>query len=154
MDIEQFHESLAALTALIKQRGLNGDAHAYVNWLGDELRVVVEARENADANGRWSAERNFNGTPSEATDLIAQARAWIAALPSEEDRAIELIVRKLNEMAALLPKGHTDVTAAAWAEIYQILKSKADRIAKNGLPSPARVTNLDELRPRMGDGAA
>ena len=143
MDVKHFHGELVAITKAIRARGLQGDAHAYVNWLGSEMEIEVTAHEPYDAKGSWKSGKSFTGNPANAETMIANAHAWVNDLPGEEDRACELIIRKLTEFTDNLPSGHSDVAQAAFAEIHKMLVAKAERLSKNGLPSPNRITKLE-----------
>lgn len=145
MNVEQLHDELSAITKAIHARGLDGHAHAHINWFGDEFLIEVGANEPFDANGHWTAAQSFSGKPSEATDLISRAHAWAGAIPSEEDRACELIIRKLTEFADKLPEGNSEIAQAAFVEIHKMLIAKAERLSKNGLPSPNRVNKLEAV---------
>lgn len=142
MDVKHFHGELVGITKAIRARSLQGDACAHINWVGDELEIAVSAQEPFDAKGHWKLGRSFTGEPTDAAAMIADANAWVNALPDEEDRACELIIRKLTEFADNLPNGNSDVSQAAFVEIHKMLIAKAERLSKNGLPSPNRITKL------------
>ena len=144
MDIKELHAAMDEITQSLRVRGLKGNAHCFVNWLGEEVRVGIDAREGPDIEKDWHASKNFVGSPDDIDSLVEQARAWAAQLPDADDRAAELMARKLNEMAGKLPDGNTDIARAAWAEIHRMLISKAERIARNGLPSPSRISELPQ----------
>lgn len=142
MDIKRLHDELLALTGMIRSRGLQGVAEGHINWFGDELQINVEAKERYDENGFWSSEKSFVGAPDDAPALLASARAWAASIPDEEQRAAELMIRKLNELADKLPKGGSDISSAAFEELGKLLLAKAGRISQNGLESPERISQL------------
>lgn len=142
MDISELHDECRQIEQIIKSRALRAECYVRMNQYGEPLAVVVSAREAYDEKGYWSSEREFTGETKDAARLIREARDWVAALPSEEDRAIELMIQKLNKLAGELPKGSNDIAQTAWAEIHRMLTAKAETLAKNGLPSPARIQQI------------
>jgi len=142
MDLQAFYQNLVELESVIKSKGLRATATGHVAWFGDEMTVRVAASEPVDEKGYWKSERDFVGALSETDTLLRNAFSWAHAVPNAEDRAIELMVQKLNKLAGELPKGSTDIARAAWAEIHAMLVNKAERLAKNGLPSPNRIAEL------------
>ena len=52
------------------------------------------------------------------------------------------MIRRLNEIADKLPEGGNEFAVQAWDEFRKLLLTKAERIAKNGLPSPSRIADL------------
>ena len=142
MDLTKFYSELQDLERIIRDKGLKPTVHGFVCWLGDEVVVSVTAAETYDEKGYWHSERGFGGKLGDVADLLRSAFEFVHALPSAEDRAIELMVQKLNKLASELPKGSTDIAAAAWKEVHAMLVNKAERIAKNGLPSPNRIAEL------------
>jgi hypothetical protein len=142
MDIEIFYSELQDLERIIRDKGLKPTVHGFFFWIGDEIAIQVTAAETYDEKGYWHSERHFGGKLGDVADLLRNAFEFVHALPGAEDRAIELMVQKLNKLASELPKGSTDIAAAAWKEVHTMLVSKAERIAKNGLPSPQRISVL------------
>lgn len=142
MELIEFYGELKKLEDEIQTRGLVPTVDGRVNWCGERLAIQVRAAEPFDANGNWSSEREFDGSPEEVEAVIQEARGWIAALPSEEDRIIELMIQKLNMLAGQFPKGGSDIAQTVWKEIHSMLMAKAEALAKNGLPSPARIQQL------------
>lgn len=142
MQVTDLHTALVQMTAEIEARGLHGYAQCQLNWFGTEIQIDVTAREDVDPNGYWQSEKSFKSRIDDADEALTDARAWIAGLPDQEARAIELMVRKLNELADKLPKGGNDIARTAWEEIGRMLLARADRISKNGLSSPERISQL------------
>jgi len=142
MDTNELYSGLKRIEASIESRGLRANVRAHFNWCGDPISIGVEAKESADANGAWSSERRFRGTTNEVHRLLDDASSWVSKLPGAEDRALELMIRKLNELAGQLPKGSGELAQAAWREIHNMLTAKAEQLAKNGLPSPDRISKL------------
>lgn len=142
MELREFYNELQKIESIISNKGLKPTVQGFVNWIGDELAVQVTAAEDYDVKGYWHNERQFAGKPEDATDLLRDAYAWVHALPDAESRTIELMIQKLNKLAGELPEGSSDIACAAWREIHQMLMNKAERLAKNGLPSPNRISEL------------
>lgn len=142
MELRQFYTELQEIESIVRRKGLNAAARGHVNWFGDEVSVEITAAEPFDDKGHWSRTREFVGTPQEMTTVLRDAYDWSHALPEAEDRAIELMIQKLNKLAGELPKGSTDIARAAWAEVHAMLIGKAKRLAENGLPSPNRISEL------------
>lgn len=143
MDLIEFHAELKKLEESIKAQGLNADVRGHVHWCGEEMSIEVTASEPYDDKGFWRSEREFPGSPGKSDEILAEARQWVLALPNAEDRAAELIIQKLNKLAGELPKGGSDIARAAWAEVHKMLVAKAGHLAKNGLPSPARIQQIN-----------
>lgn len=143
MKIEELHRSLERLEGQIRAKGLQPEARAYVNWIGCEVQIHVVASERFDEKGFWQTSRSFEGDSTEIDRIVREANEWVAVLPNEEDRAIEFLIQKINKLAGELPKGGTEIAQMAWQEIHRMLIAKAEQIAKNGLPSPARIQQLD-----------
>ena len=142
MNLHELYSTLISLESVIKNKGLRPSVQAHFNWIGDEITITASAAEAYDDKGHWHSERNFEGKLTQAEELLQSTTSWVHALPGAEDRAIELMVQKLNKLASELPKGSTDIAAAAWKEVHAMLVNKAERIAKNGLPSPNRIAEL------------
>lgn len=142
MDLKEFYSCIIELESIIKNKGLRPSVQGHFNWIGDEITITASAAEPYDEKGYWHSERNFAGNLDQAEELLQSTTSWVHALPGTEDRAIELMVQKLNKLASELPKGSTDIAAAAWKEVHAMLVNKAERIAKNGLPSPNRIAEL------------
>lgn len=142
MNLEQLHNELIKLETAIKSKGLTGEAHAHVNWFGSTYEIQVYAHEAYDKNGYWKTEKSFEG--EDINDCFDRASAFVYALPLEEDRATEMLVRKLTELASELPKGGNEIMAEAWKDVHAMLIAKAERIAKNGLPSPTRIQEIKD----------
>ena len=142
MELDRFYSELMRVEALITERGLDATVSADVHWVGTPLSIRVRASESFDAEGYWSNERRFEGEPDDAPRLIREAQTWVMSLPPAEDRAIEVMIRKLNEIVGKLPKGNTEVAQGAWSEIRKMILAKADQLAKNGLTSPARISEI------------
>jgi hypothetical protein len=142
MQLEELVERLKKIETIVESKGLEPDVKGYVNWFGDDLDIAVRASEPFDANGYWSSERSFKGSSSEAEDLLRQAHNWTYTLPGEEDRAVEVMIKKLTEVMSKLPTGNTDITRAAWEGIREMLRSKVKRLAENSLPSPDRIREV------------
>ena len=147
MSLTDFYEELKVLEDSIKLHGLNPEVYAHINWVGDAISIKCKASEPYKVDdGYWHGEKNLYGTIEEVPVLLSQARQWCNKLPSEEDRAIEIMVRKLTQIADSLPEGSSDVARAMWMEIKHMILGKAERISKNGLPPPNRVTQLEEVK--------
>lgn len=144
MDLREFHRELKEIEQDIEARGLNATVEARINYCGDQIAITVGANEPYDANGYWSSSRDFDATPGAADMALEEARSWVMGLPSAEDRAIEMMLKKLNLLAEQLPKGGNEIAQVVWAEIHKMLMAKADQLAKNGLPSPARIQQIKE----------
>lgn len=142
MNTQEFHERLKKIENMIESKGVSGEACCRINWFGDELRVSVVAQEEYDTNGYWRREKSFCGEAHEAERLLSEAEAWAYVVPTEEDRAIELMIQKLNEIADKLPKGGSDIAVKAWGEVHAMLMARARSLAKNGLPSPVTISNI------------
>lgn len=142
MDLKEFHGELKKVEARIIDSGLIPEVVAHFNWVGEEIAIIVGACERFEKNGRWTSSREFAGSPDNVEKLLDDVNAWVSALPSAEDRAIEFMIRKLHEISEQLPEGGSDVAKAAWKEIHNMLMAKAEHLAKNGLPSPARITEI------------
>lgn len=145
MELQEFYSGLMNLEARIHELGLHGSVVGRMNWYGDSVNIEVTGREPIDANGNWTRTRRFSGAPSECERLITEAEEWIAAIPSPEDRAIDTMIKKLNQLAESLPKGGNDIARAAWEEIHKMLIAKAEQLARNGLPSPARISEVKAI---------
>jgi len=139
MDITELYDECRQIEQIIEQRGLIAHCRAGIHAFGDELCIDVSAREEIHENGYWSSERSFAGRKDEAERLVREAGEWASQIPGEEDRAVEMMIKKLNELASKLPKGHGEIAQTAWSEIHRMLMAKADTLALNGLPSPARI---------------
>jgi hypothetical protein len=143
MNTQEFYRNLVELESVIKSKGLSrATAQGHVNWVGEEVAITLYAGEPYDEKGYWHSERTFEGALAQTEDLLRNAFSWVHELPDAESRAIELMIQKLNKLAGNLPKGSTDIARAAWAEIHGMLMAKAERLAKNGLPSPNRIAEL------------
>lgn len=142
MQLAEFYQNIVELESVIESKGLRATATGHVNWVGDQVSVALVAAEPFDDKGYWHSEKTIDGTLEDAGETLRKAFEWAHALPNEEDRAIELMIQKLNKLAGELPKGSTDIAQAAWKEVHAMLVNKAERIAKNGLPSPNRIAEL------------
>lgn len=142
MNIQDFHERLKKIETMIESKGVSGEAYLFINWLGDEIRLTVVASEPWDENGHWKREKHFDGKNHEAERLLSEAEAWAYVVPGEEDRTIELMIQKLNEIADKLPKGSSAIAMRAWEEVHNMLMARAGSLAKNGLPSPVTISNI------------
>ncbi len=148
MNIEEFYNELTSIQEVVKSKGLNGEAFAYINWLGDEIRVTVKAGEDwAADNDYWHKEKHFDGGRTAERKLLDEAMTWAYSLPNEEDRVIEFMIQKLNELADKLPKGTSEIAMAAWEEIFNMLKKRAESISKSGLPSPVTISDVKRPTP-------
>ncbi len=149
MNIQELYERLEGIKAVIKSKGVSGSAYTHVNWLGDEIRVTVEASDEYDKNGYWRREKHFSGKKREAEKLIFEAEGWAYAIPNEEDRVTEFAIQKLNEIVEKLPEGHSEIAIRAWEGIHKMLEARAQALAKNGLPSPTSISNIEDAKPRV-----
>ncbi len=147
MNIEEFYNELTSIQKIVESKGLEGGTYAHVNWLGDEIRVTVEAHETWSASGFWKKEKHFDGGRTAERKLLDEATTWAYSLPNEEDRVIELMIQKLNELADRLPKGTSEIAMAAWEEIFNMLKTRAESVSKNGLPSPVTISDVKRPTP-------
>ncbi len=145
MNIEEFYNRLTSIQEIVESKGLSGETYAHINWIGDEVRVTVVASDAWEADGNyWHKEKSFDGGRTSEEKILDEAATWAYSLPNEEDRVIELMIQKLNELADKLPKGTSEIAMAAWEEIFNMLKTRAESISKNGLPSPSSISNLEE----------
>jgi hypothetical protein len=142
MNITEFHAAVVRIEGMVESKGLHGYTAGHVNWFGDQVSISVRAHESVDDKGYWKSEREFTGAIEDAATFVREAQQWVYALPNAEDRAIELMIQKLNKLAGELPKGSTDIAQAAWGEVHTMLMAKAESLAKNGLPSPARISQI------------
>ena len=143
--IEDFHDEIIKIQAIIESKNLDGEVNGYVNWIGDELDISLSAREEYDSNGYWKREVRFSGLKTEASELLDKAQVWAYNLPHTDDRAIEFMIQQLNKLVEKLPRGHSEASVAAWEEIAKMLLARAESIAKNGLPSPASISSVGKV---------
>jgi len=147
MNVEKIYNELKNIQEIVGSKGIEGDAYAHINWIGDEFRVTVEAKEPWQADDAyWHREKSFGGERTSEEKILNEAREWAYAIPNEEDRVIELMIQKLNQIADKLPKGASEIAMAAWGEIFNMMKKKAESISKNGLPSPVTISDTKEVR--------
>ncbi len=144
LTVEAFHDGLLKISAIIRSKGLGGEAIGRINYIGDEIDLQVNASEDYDVNGYWMRENSFRGSKTDEFKLLAQAHSWAYNLPNEEDRTIEFMIQQLNLLVEKLPKGQSQAALQAWEEIGKMLLSRAASLAKNGLPSPASISNIKE----------
>lgn len=138
LSIDIIHSQCKSIEQIIKSKNLNADCYFAVNFVGTPFHLNVSASEPYDANGYWRREKTFRSeNATDIPDLFTKAREWAYGVPNEDDRAIELAIQRLNELADALPKGHTSSAASAWQQIHTLLKDKAAGLAHNGLPNPA-----------------
>ena len=142
MNIDALHTELKDIERTIRANQLEPSVCAHINWCGDEIDITIRAAEKYDVNGFWKTEKSFCGNIDDAEALLSGARSFARALPSAEDRTIELLIQKLTKLASELPKGSTDIAQAAWAEIHAMMIGKAERLAKGALPGPVRIASI------------
>lgn len=142
MNIEEFYSELVSVQKIVESKGLIGRADGHVNWFGSKLEVRVVAREESSNKDYWRREKSFKGPIISVKGLLEEAASWAYSIPNEEDRVIELMIQKLNQIADELPKGTSEIAMVAWEEIFNMLKKRAESISKNGLPSPVTISSM------------
>ena len=134
-NLREMLDEIKKISSIVENKGLNGECEARFNYFGDEIHISVEANEPWQMNdGYWSTCKSFGGKLEELDSLLRDALVFAYNVPNEEDRAIELMIRKLNEMADSLPKGSCDIAMNAWEGIFIMLKDRACHLANNALP--------------------
>ncbi len=146
MNVEEFYDELRSIQEIVESKDISGEVYAHINWIGDEIRITVEAKEAWQADDAyWHREKSFDGGRTSGEKILNEAREWAYSLPNKEDRVIELMIQKLNQIADKLPKGTSEIAMAAWQEIFNMMKKKAESISKNGLPSPMTISDIEEM---------
>ena len=128
MKITELYSELKKIEAIIDARGLRAECVVRINWCGEELSFSVRANEPHEEIGFWSNQREFTGHHDEAERILKEAHAWVAQLPDEEDRAIELMIRKITK---LVGKASTTCSWPRW-----ITLQKMDCQALPAFPNP------------------
>lgn len=138
MQMTTFYDEIEAIEKILDEKGLEGGdttCYARFNYYGDEIIITVSASEPWHADdGYWHTEKDFGGKVEDVLFLLKDATEFAYSIPNEEDRVIELMVRRLNQMADSLPKGQSDIAVNAWKNVFNMMKDRAVSISNNALP--------------------
>jgi hypothetical protein len=137
MDIQTAHDACTQLTHAIQARGINGRAELNLNALytqGIKLQLRAYEKEYFFYDNQWKRSADFDHPIEELEQAFDNAWGWVSAIPSEESRARDEILRQINEFRGKLPSDSRNAVLAKCAEqISDLLNREAERIAHNAL---------------------
>lgn len=137
MDIQTAHTTCIQLTESIKARGLYGRAELTLNCQytpGIQIKLRAHEKEHSFYEDQWKRSLTLDHPIEELDQAINNAWEWVRAIPSEEGRARDEILRQINEFRSKLPSDSRNAVLAKCAEqISNLLNQEAERIAQNAL---------------------
>lgn len=145
MEIKEAYERIVTLSNTIEQLGLRSrnDSWIGVNFAGDEVYVHLVASEEYHPKGFWKRDFSRSTSCAKLDEVLQEAARWVVNLPTPERRAIESAMKKIKNFLDDLPAGTSPAHDAIYSSLRVLLEAEADKLAKNILPAPEPMPNID-----------